>query len=58
MMLLASFTCMVKLLFPTDVGVPLIVPEEAFRLRPEGNVPLVMDHVKGDLPPVTASVLL
>jgi hypothetical protein len=27
------------------VGVPVIVPVEAFRLKPAGSVPVVMDHL-------------
>ena len=40
------------------VGVPVIAPVEAFRLKPAGSVPLVMDQLKGFVPPVAASVVL
>jgi hypothetical protein len=36
------------------VGVPLIVPDEGFMLRPGGRLPEVMDHVYGVIPPVAA----
>ena len=42
----------------TAVGVPLIVPAEALRLKPAGRVPLVSAHVYGIVPPLAASVTL
>ena len=40
------------------VGVPLITPVELFNVRPAGSVPLVRDHVYGDVPPVAVKVVL
>ena len=36
---------------PAKVGVPVILPLVAFKLNPEGNVPLWIDHTKGKVPP-------
>jgi len=38
------------------VGVPLIVPVDAFRDSPAGSTPLESDHVYGALPPVAERV--
>jgi hypothetical protein len=38
------------------VGVPLIKPDEAFRVRPAGRVPEVNCQVTAPVPPVDASV--
>ncbi len=40
------------------VGVPVIAPVEAFRVRPAGNVPALTEYVYGPTPPVAASVTL
>jgi hypothetical protein len=40
------------------VGVPLIAPVAAFKVRPAGRVPLVSDQAYGNVPPVAASVAL
>jgi hypothetical protein len=45
-------------LLSAAVGVPLITPLEPLRERPAGRVPLVMDQVNGDVPPLAASVAL
>ena len=36
-----SRTCTLKLLVPAVVGVPLITPVAAFRIRPAGKLPLM-----------------
>ena len=35
---------------PTTVGVPVIAPVDAFRLRPVGSEPVVTDQVIGVVP--------
>ena len=40
------------------VGVPLIAPVAAFKVRPAGSVPLVRLHEWGDVPPLAAGVAL
>ena len=55
-LLLTSCTVIVKLLVPEAVGVPVMAPLEAFRLRPAGRLPLVIDQVYGVLPPEAARV--
>ena len=40
------------------VDVPVSAPVDAFRDRPVGSVPLVMDQVYGVLPPIAARVVL
>src|SRR2546421_3237720 len=40
-----SVTCTVKLNVPELVGVPVIAPVAAFKLKPEGKAPVVMTHV-------------
>jgi hypothetical protein len=47
-----------KVKVPAAVGVPLIAPVEAFRLRPPGRLPPVTAHVYGVVPPVASSVAL
>jgi hypothetical protein len=49
-------TWTVKLEFAAVVAVPVIAPVEAFRLRPVGSAPAVMDQVYGVLPPVAVNV--
>ena len=57
--LLESFTWKVSGVFVTlTVGVPAMAPVEALSKSPVGNVPLVRVHVKGEVPPVAASVVL
>jgi len=53
-----SVAVTVKLLAPTVVGVPLITPVVALRLRPAGRAPAVTAYLYGPMPPaaVTASV--
>src|SRR5882724_11547916 len=41
---------------PAVVGVPLIVPVAGSSVMPVGRAPLVMDQVKGAVPPVVAGV--
>jgi hypothetical protein len=48
---LASVTLTVNV--PLDVGVPVIAPVVEFRVRPAGSVPVAIENVKGDTPPVT-----
>jgi hypothetical protein len=48
----------VKLEVPAVVGVPLITPVLAVRLKPAGKVPVAIDQLKGVLPPVAANVWL
>ena len=40
----------VKLNVPDAVGMPVIVPSDALRLKPGGSVPLTIDHVIGVVP--------
>jgi hypothetical protein len=55
-----SVTVPVKLTVPVKVplGVPEIAPVLAFRERPVGKLPVVIDHVYGVIPPAAASVWL
>ena len=46
-----------KLNVPIAVGVPVIAPLDAFKLKPAGRIPLVIDQVIGVVP-VAASVWL
>ena len=39
-----------KLYVPVIVGVPEISPEEAFKSKPGGRLPLAIDHVIGSVP--------
>jgi len=48
----------VKLLVAAVVGVPLITPVLLFMLKPAGNVPTLMLHVNGALPPLAVKPLL
>ena len=45
-------------LLAAAVGVPVIAPVTAFRLKPAGSVPLVMDQLYGVVPPLAPSVVL
>src|SRR5208337_718681 len=54
----ASVTFTVKLLVAAAVGVPAIAPVPAVNVRPAGNVPAVMDHVYGVVPPLAPSIWL
>ena len=40
---------------PAVVGVPVIAPVVAFRLKPGGRVPLLIENVYGEMPPVAVS---
>src|SRR5579872_3208512 len=51
-----SLTWTVNVKAPTLVGVPLRAPVVAFRDRPAGKAPVVIDHVYGCVPPVAANV--
>ena len=53
-----SWTLAVKGKVLTKVGVPVIAPVEAFRFKPCGREPVVMENVKGDVPPVATSAEL
>src|ERR1700676_3957157 len=55
---LASVTCIVKLLTPLPVGVPVTVPVLGASARPAGKFPEMIDHVYGVVPPEAASVAL
>ena len=52
-----SVTFAVKLNEPDDVGVPEIVPLEAFNVSPPGNAPELMLQLYGVVPPLPASVV-
>ena len=52
-----SVTWTVKLKVPAVVGVPVIVPA-VDKLRPVGNVPLLIDHDVGVMPPLAVSVVV
>ena len=41
---------------PALMGVPLMMPVEAFNLTPPGKAPALTDHVYGSVPPVAVSV--
>ena len=53
-----SVTCTAKSKVPEVVGVPEIMPVEAFKLRPGGKEEEVIDHVYGVVPPVAARLAL
>ena len=53
-----SVTWNVTVPLPPPVGVPLTIPVLGAKLSPGGNVPLVMLHVNGLVPPDSASVTL
>jgi hypothetical protein len=46
------------LLVTAAVGVPVIAPVEAFRFKPAGSEPLVIDQLYGVVPPLAVSVVL
>jgi hypothetical protein len=56
--LAASCTFAVKLLVPEPVGVPVIAPVLALRVKPAGRVPERIDQVYGWVPPVAVRVAL
>src|SRR5271154_6885538 len=49
-----SVTFMVKSEVAAVIGVPVMAPVEAFRLRPAGSVPIDMLHEYGLVPPAAA----
>ena len=51
-----SFTLIVKANAPATVGVPLITPVRVLSVRPVGNVPLAMENVYGETPPLGTAV--
>lgn len=53
-----SRTWAVKLKVPAAVGVPEITPVAAFRVRPAGIEPALMDQLYGVKPPVACKVAL
>lgn len=53
-----SDTCTVKLDVPAVVGVPVIAPLVAFKLKPAGKVPVVIFQLYGAIPPVAVNVAL
>ena len=53
-----SVSWKVRFEVPGAVGVPLMTPVLAFKLRPAGSVPEAMLHVKGETPPLICRVTL
>src|SRR5512146_2791252 len=53
-----SRTCTVKPNEPDALGVPETTPVVAFKVRPAGSVPLLIDQVYGVTPPVLCKVVL
>ena len=53
-----SVACAVKLDMPAVVGVPVIAPVAAFKVRPAGKVPTEIAHVTAGVPPLDCSVAL
>jgi hypothetical protein len=51
-----SVTCTVKLLTPGCVGVPVMAPVLAFRVRPAGRLPPATVQVNGAIPFCSVSV--
>ena len=51
-----SVTPTVKFDVPAAVGVPVIAPDEAFKDKPAGRVPVAIDHVYGAVPPLATTV--
>src|SRR5438132_2137611 len=51
-----SLTCTVKVVVAAVVGVPLMTPVPDTMVRPAGNDPTEIDHVKGAVPPVSLTV--
>ena len=51
-----SVNLTVKLAVPVTVGVPLMAPVDAARLKPCGNAPCDIDQVTGETAPDTASI--
>jgi hypothetical protein len=51
-----SVSLKVTLEVPAAVGVPVMAPVVALRLRPAGSVPDTMVHISGATPPVLARV--
>ena len=51
-----SVTRTVKVETAAMVGVPVMAPVLAFRVRPAGSEPVTTDHVRGAVPPLAASV--
>lgn len=43
--LLLSFTVAVKATAPLFIGIPEIVPDAGSRVKPEGSLPEVIDHL-------------
>ena len=43
---------------PCVVGVPVMAPVEELSERPGGSVPMVIENVYGETPPVTVSAEL
>lgn len=58
MALTVSFAVIVKLYVPVIVGVPVIAPLLAFRLKPVGKLPTVTVYDNGPVPPVATTVWL
>jgi hypothetical protein len=53
--LFASFAVTVKLYAPEAPGVPLIVPVEVSKLKPDGKAPPEIENVTGAVPPLVAT---
>jgi hypothetical protein len=41
---------------PEALGIPVTAPVEAFKIKPAGSAPLMIDHVYGGVPPEAFSV--
>jgi hypothetical protein len=52
----ASFAWTVNVEVPATAGVPVMVPAAAFRVRPLGSEPAMIDQVYGVTPPFAVSV--
>lgn len=54
-----SVTVTVKMIVPTagPVGLPVIEPVLEFKLSPTGRLPVVIDQLKGEMPPAACSVV-
>lgn len=52
-----SVSVTAKVGLPAVVGMPVIAPVDALRVRPAGRFPLVTDHAYGGMPPSPANVV-
>lgn len=56
MLLAESVTSTVNEDVPAFGGVPEITPVDAFSVSPVGRLPVLIDHVYGEMPPLTDRV--